>query len=87
MPPVAIDQHAVLRVRQILGGQPEIECVARQLAGGEARQQVVRLALEHCRVGLAEHLDVAEREVVIVIAEIEIVEPERLLEAGRVGGA
>ena len=44
----------------------------------------MRLALEHRRVGLAEHLDVAERNPVIGVAEIEIVEPERLLKTGRV---
>ncbi len=59
---VAVDQDPVVRVRQILAGEPEIECVARQLVRRNAGQQMVRLALEHRRVGLAEHLDMAERQ-------------------------
>src|SRR5215471_6230600 len=47
----------------------------------------MRLALEHRRVGLAEHLDVSERKRVILVAKIEIIEPERLLKARRVGCA
>ena len=45
----------------------------------------MRLALEHRRVGLTEHLDVSERKRVILVAKIEIIEPERLLKASRGG--
>src|SRR6516162_11212545 len=47
----------------------------------------MRLALEHRRVGFAEHLDMSERKGVIFVAEIEIVEPQCLLKARRVRGA
>ena len=72
-PAVAVQQYSIVGVRQVLGRQPEIECMAGQLGGSKVRQQVMRFALKHRRVGLAEHLDVAEREDVIRIAEIEVV--------------
>ena len=42
------------------------------------------LALEHLRVGLADHLDVAHRVVEVLHPEVEVVQPERLLEHRRV---
>ena len=42
------------------------------------------LAAVHVRRGLPDHLDVAEREVEVARAEVEVVEPERLLEDRRV---
>jgi hypothetical protein len=42
------------------------------------------LAAEHRRLGLADHLHVAERELEVVGAEVEVVEAERLLIRGRV---
>jgi DNA mismatch repair ATPase MutS len=59
---VAIEQDSVLRVRQVLRGQQEIERMAGKLASGEAREQ----AVEHRRIGLAEHLDVTEREIFVL---------------------
>ena len=42
------------------------------------------LAAEHRRLRLADHLDVPERVVELVAGEVEVVQPERLLEDGRV---
>ena len=72
-PAVAVQQYSIVGVRQVLGRQPKIESMAGQLCGSKARQQVMRLALEHRRVRFTEHLDMAERKSVIRIAEIEVV--------------
>src|SRR5215475_2135045 len=71
-------------IRQVFGSQPEIERVAGEPAGGKGGEQTVAFAAEHRRVGLAQHLNVTEREVVLPRPEIEIVEPQRLLKPGRV---
>jgi hypothetical protein len=42
------------------------------------------LTAEHVGLRLADHLDAAQRVLVVVAAEVEVVEPERLLEDRRV---
>src|SRR6516162_48748 len=78
----------VLRIGQILGGQPKIDRVLRHDVKWHFRlpeQPIRRLALEHLAVGFAEHLDMTERVVPIIRAEVEIIERECFLEHGGVG--
>ena len=82
---VAIDRHAVVRVGQVLGRQPEIHRVARDLiqrpVGHQRRQQRFFRPI-HAAQRLAVHLDVAHREGKTVHPEIEVVQRQRLLEHG-----
>ena len=86
-PAFAVDGHAVLGQRQVFGREPEVDRVLRDLlerpAGCELRLDRL-LAAEHRRLRLPDHLDVPERIVVVVAAEVEVVQPERLLEDRRV---
>ena len=84
-------EDAVLRDRQVLGGEPEIEGMR-----GDPVERLFREPLQEARqalaadlhpVRLADHLDVAEGVIPVVGAEVEVVEAERLLEPGRVRGA
>ena len=85
--PVAVEGDAVVGARKILGREPEVDRVERHLLerprGRELRLARL-LAAEHRRLRLADHLDVAEREVEVVGAEVEVVQAERLLEDRRV---
>ena len=78
--------HAIVGTRQVLGREPEIDRVL-----GHVLQRPVRgkpglarlLAPEHWRLRFADHLDVPHRELEIrSTGEIEVVEPQRLLEDG-----
>ena len=85
---LAVERDPVLGPGEVLGGQPEVHGV-----GGDVGQAPVRcqqrevglLPLHGLRVGLADHLDVAQRIVEVRAAEVEVVQPERLLEGGLVG--
>ena len=84
---VAVDGHPVLGPRQVLGREPEVDRVLRDTLERPVRRQLrlARLfAAEHRLLRLADHLDVPERVVVPVAGEVEVVEPEGLLEDGRV---
>ncbi len=63
---LGVEQDPVLGVRQVLARQPKIERVAGELARRKAREQAMALAAEHRRIGLAEHLDVPEREILVL---------------------
>jgi len=67
-------QRGENRPRIAILDQPEIECVAGELAGQ-------RPMAEHRRVGLAQHLEMPEREILFLRAEVEVVEPQGLLKA------
>ena len=73
--------------RQVLGGQPEVDGVLRDVSQRPFRRELGLdrlLAAEHLRLRLADHLDVAHRIVEVRAAEVEVVDPEGLLEDGRV---
>jgi hypothetical protein len=84
---VTVDCDAILRERQVLGREPEVDRVARhplQRPLGRELRIPRSLAAEHRRRRLADHLDVAERVFEVAVPEVEVVEPERLLIRGRV---
>ena len=85
--PVAVDGDAVPRHRQVLGREPEVDRVLGDPLERELRREPRLhrlLAAVHGRLRLADHLDVPERVVVAVAGEVEVVQPERLLEDRRV---
>ena len=82
--PVAVERHAVLGVRQVLGGQPEVERVLRHQLERESRRDRRRARRERDAVELADEGDVAHRVVPLLRREVEVVDAERLLEDGRV---
>ena len=87
MLPSRPQRDAVVGPRQVLGREPEVDRVAGDLVERPRRREprLERLlAAVHRRRRLADHLDVAERVVDVAAAEVEVVEPERLLEHGRV---
>jgi hypothetical protein len=72
---------------QVLGGEPEVDGVLGDLVERPLRRELGLqrlLAAVHLGARLADHLDVAQRVVDVGAAEVEVVEPERLLEHGRV---
>ena len=82
-----VQGDAVLRSRQVLGREPEVDRVARHVVQGPRGRELGLerlLAAVHRRRRLADHLDVAQRVLEVVAAEVEVVEAERLLEDGRV---
>ena len=86
--PVAVDGHPVVRPRDVLGGQPEVHRVPGHLVQAEVRRELGQrrlLAPHGRRVRLPDHLDVAQRPRAVAPGEVEVVEPERLLEHGVVG--
>ena len=85
--PVRPQRDAVVGPWQVLGREPEVDRVAGDLVERPRRRELRLerlLAAVHRRRRLADHLDVAERVVDVAAAEVEVVEPERLLEHGRV---
>ena len=75
--PVGPHRDPVVGPRQVLRGQPEVDGVARDVVERPLRRQprLQRLlAPVHLRRGLADHLDVAQRVVDVVGAEVEVVE-------------
>ena len=85
---VPVDRHTVLGPREVLGREPEVDRVPGDPLERPLRRELRRrraLAAEHGRLRLADHLDVAERELEVVAArEVEVVQRERLLEDRRV---
>ena len=69
---------------QVLGGQPEVDRVLGHVVEREPRREPRRAGAQDVAVGLAEHLDVPEREVGVVGAPVVVVDAERLLELRRV---
>ena len=68
---VARQRHPVVGRRQVLGRQPEVDRVGRDVGQREHRRELGLerlLALEHLGVGLADHLDVAHRELEVLRA-------------------
>src|SRR3954468_1669295 len=85
---VAAHGHPVLEPREVLGRQPEVDGVPGDVAQRPLRRELRLqrlLAAVHLGRRLADHLDVPERVVDLVGAEVEVVEAERLLEHRRVG--
>ena len=86
-PLCAVQGDAVLRPRQVLGREPEVDRVASHVVQGPRGRELGLerlLAAVHRRRRLADHLDVAQRVVEVVAAEVEVVEAERLLEDRRI---
>src|SRR5262245_9143065 len=85
---VGLEGDAVVGPGQVLGRQPEVDGVGGDVAqdprGRELRLERF-LAPVHLLGRLADHLDVAHRELEVLGAEVEVVDAERLLEDGRVG--
>ena len=74
---VAVQGHAILRPRQILGREPEVDRVAGHALQRPRRRQFRfdrLLAAVHLGLRLADHLDAAERELEVVAAEVEVVQ-------------
>ena len=86
--PVLGERHAILRVRQILGREPEVDRVARDVTQGETGRELRLhglLPLEHVGRRLPDHLHVPQRVVDVLALEIEVVHAQGLLEDGGVG--
>ena len=84
---VRFEGHTIVRAGQILGGQPEVDGVARDVTeqpGGRELRFDRLLAPVHLLGRLADHLDVAHRVLEVVGAEVEVVDAEGLLEHRRV---
>ena len=79
---VSVGGDPVVRLGKVLGGEPEVHRVP-----GDIRQRPFRrehgefrlLAAHGLRVGLADHLDVAHRPLVVFGGEVEVVDPQGLL--------
>ena len=87
MLPSRRERHAVVRPRQVLGREPEVDGVLGDLVEAEGRRELRLdrlLAAEHRRRRLADHLDVAHRVLEAGHPEVEVVHAERLLELRRV---
>ena len=86
--PLFIDTNTIVRIRKVFGGEPEIDGVKSDILQRKHRCQF-RLdglfAFVHRSLGLADHLDIAHRVLESLHAKVKIVQPERLLELGRVG--
>ena len=85
---VAVEGDPVVGVGQVLDGQPEVDGVRGDVAEREGRRQLGLdrlLPAVHRGRRLADHLQVAHREVEVGVAEVVVVEPQRLLEPGVVG--
>ena len=82
---VAVHRHAIVRVRQVFRGEPEIERVLRHQLERHPRDERGRAGRQHVTVGLSHEGDVPHRVGPLLRAEVEVVDCERLLEARRVG--
>ena len=85
--PVTVKRDAILRSRQVLRREPEVNRMAGHVLERTLRRELGLerlLAAVHVGRRLADHLDVAERKFEVVAAEVEVVQPEGLLEDGRV---
>ena len=83
MRPSRSTEYPIVRLWKILGRQPEIDGVARDLLQGAIRHQRGQQRLlgpVHPAERLADHLDVAHRIGEAIHPEIEIVQRQRLLE-------
>ena len=83
---VLVDRDPVVGHGQVLGGEPPVDRVLGHVVqappGGDPGELGL-LALHGPGVGLADHLDVAERPVPAIAGQVEVVDAERLLEDGR----
>src|SRR2546422_5843303 len=80
-----VEGDTVIRVREILGGEPEVQRVLGHELERPARRDRRRAGLERVPIELADKGNVAHRELPLLRAEVEIVQRECLLEDRRVG--
>ena len=83
-PTVAAERDAIPRVGQVFGREPEVDRVAGDVVERETGDEHRCARLQDFAVGLAEHLDVPEREAEVVGAPVVVVDAEGLLEPRRV---
>ena len=86
-PPLFVDRHAVVRIRQIFRGEPEVDGMPCDIVEGKQRHEPGLeglFASVHQALRLADHLDVAHRVRKPFHAKVKIVEPKRLLELCRI---
>ena len=86
--PLLVDGDAVVGIRQVFGGEPEVDGMMRDILQREHWRQLCLngfFAFVHGSLGLADHLDVAHRVLETLHTKVKVVQPERLLELGRVG--
>jgi choline dehydrogenase-like flavoprotein len=76
--PLAVKTHAALGNRKVLAHCVEIDRPAGHLVERPLRQQR-HVGLQDLPRNAAEQLDVAEREAALAVAEVEVIEAERLL--------
>ena len=81
---VAIERHPVVRIRQILRGQPKVQRVLGHHVEREPRSNRGSARLERYAVELAHERDVSHRMGPILRPEVEIVHRESLLKDRRV---
>ena len=85
---VAVEGDPVVGLRQVLDREPEVDGVRGDVLEGHGRRQLRLdglLPAVHRRRRLADHLQVAHRVVEVGVAEVVVVEAQRLLEPGVVG--
>ena len=78
--PVAVHGDAVVGIRQVLGGEPEVERVLRHLVERPAGHELRRPGVQSVLVKLADERDVTHRVAPLLRAEVVIVDREGLLE-------
>ncbi len=86
--PFLVDGDAVVGIRQVFGGEPEIDGMMRDILQREHRRQLCLnglFAFVHGCLGLADHLDVAHRVLETLHAKVKVIQPKCFLELGRVG--
>src|SRR5262249_17769152 len=81
---VAIEGDAVVGIRQVLGGEPEIQRMLRDEIERHSRHERRSAGRQRYRVELPYEGDVPHRVRELVVAEVEVVDRERLLKDGRV---
>jgi hypothetical protein len=81
---VKAERDAIPRVGDVLGREPEVDRVAGDVVERETGDERRCSRLQDLAVGLAEHLDVPEREAEVVCAPVVVVDAEGLLEPRRV---
>src|SRR5262245_46263456 len=80
-----VKRDAIVRIGQILGGEPEVERVSGHELECPARRDRRRAGPERVPVELADERDVTHRELPLLRPEVEVVQRERLLEDRRIG--